>query len=1044
MTTAGDAVRVSAVTWRPPPRIGMVRRQGEGAEDVALVAPELFAECSRRRYLALSEGMKARFAGTHAGSRTRYRKLWRRLLIHMQTSLAMAMALTKRELTRAGEGRGHRLDLGGVALIAMYESYTKQIDEKLSRTMQESLQRAMDAKTAKDQLIAKSLLEFSATDEGGAAGDFNPMAVMRALRKHKVSKPTIKQFKGSEEEVGVDHTRLLFLISIYTSSSNKAAFPEMEEGSELWVRKTQLLVIIYECIRAGALNYDYAPMAELVGTRRVWLNITQEGIDDLDDMVQAGLLISMRMSSKKYNTSTAYRLTKEGYLHLKASLRRRDRQAIEEVVYASKTNPTPSNLFLVKWNHKKGVFHLISASGKVKESEVTKLEEVSYVSSPYIPKSLRKWGRDCTSNKSETSALNKATGTIRDELDEILTLDGLRLLVGEWIPMGANQVLSLNDKLGSTERVSGGFCTNELDEDPNNPIFQGKVDGLTRVNVLDFDETSYVNFEAEVQYDEDPGIVQIENFGVHVSEEGFLVYGLTLDGVMRATDGNGFSLDNLARLLRDVGTDSSEVINNLLTEHQRDLLDLVNMGDAPNREKFNVFFTSRINKKDQEEMPMAEDLLDMEDMENEIRQIIGEVDCGFQLSRDDELILIGSTGMIICSKESEKFEPLVLQYMSMMSRNMFIQSLYRRTFVTVDTLREIGNLIRNHDTDPNNIFRIRTLITDVSTEITMMREISSYLLESLTEHERLVLNDTALKRLAKVLRIGDANSRLERRIRDMNKNLDGASGELKSLKSAADVITSNKEFKVNEAVSNNTKNLEEVFRANERASTSLEIIQVVLAGSLAFSILDRLHGLYMGIAGDIDWSLKAFHWYVQTPMVMFIVNMIWWFALGTLFKQTVKYASAKSAGILSIRYTVNCKINERAMAAFLHVINPEMEDGEADVGVNVKKFTWDEKDDIRWKGRPPRIEIVVDMQNKFLLSAFIQIATRSSRCSQADVKRQFFSRLREVGLISGPVTGLETAQEAEYVYRPLRLSRVEKLKRRWENFREEARFFFNC
>ena len=35
--------------------------------------------------------------------------------------------------------------------------------------------------------------------------------------------------------------------------------------------------------------------------------------------------------------------------------------------------------------------------------------------------------------------------------------------------------------------------------------------------------------------------------------------------MMKVTDGNNFSLDHLARLLRDIGTDSSEVIGNLLT-----------------------------------------------------------------------------------------------------------------------------------------------------------------------------------------------------------------------------------------------------------------------------------------------------------------------------------------------------------------------------------------------------------------------------------------------------------------------------------------------
>lgn len=39
-----------------------------------------------------------------------------------------------------------------------------------------------------------------------------------------------------------------------------------------------------------------------------------------------------------------------------------------------------------------------------------------------------------------------------------------------------------------------------------------------------------------------------------------------------------------------------------------------------------------------------------------------------------------------------------------------------------------------------------------------------------------------------------------------------------------------------------SQNLEELFREDSRNSTSLEIINVVFAGSLAFSIMDRLTG----------------------------------------------------------------------------------------------------------------------------------------------------------------------------------------------------------
>ena len=92
-------------TWRPPPRIGMVKKFPE--EDAVLIGLELFAECSRRRYLALSEGLKMEFAATHTSSRTRYRKLWKRLLVHVQTSMALAGALVKRDLIESGQGRGH-------------------------------------------------------------------------------------------------------------------------------------------------------------------------------------------------------------------------------------------------------------------------------------------------------------------------------------------------------------------------------------------------------------------------------------------------------------------------------------------------------------------------------------------------------------------------------------------------------------------------------------------------------------------------------------------------------------------------------------------------------------------------------------------------------------------------------------------------------------------------------------------------------------------------------------------------------------------------
>lgn len=44
--------------------------------------------------------------------------------------------------------------------------------------------------------------------------------------------------------------------------------------------------------------------------------------------------------------------------------------------------------------------------------------------------------------------------------------------------------------------------------------------GATKVSVLEFDNSKFLNFEAEVHFPEEEGVIQIEQFGVHVNEDG--------------------------------------------------------------------------------------------------------------------------------------------------------------------------------------------------------------------------------------------------------------------------------------------------------------------------------------------------------------------------------------------------------------------------------------------------------------------------------------------------------------------------------------------
>jgi len=152
---------------------------------------------------------------------------------------------------------------------------------------------------------------------------------------------------------------------------------------------------------------------------------------------------------------------------------------------------------------------------------------------------------------------------IRDELDEIITLNSVSVMVGEFIPNGAIQMVLMNENLGSTERAQGGFFTALVDDDAAGTQFQVEP-GLTAVNILDYSLTNHINIEAEIHFPEDPGIVQVETFGVSVHSTGTCFYGMQIEAVMDRIKDN-ISLDHLARLLVDVHTDSSRIIDSLIS-----------------------------------------------------------------------------------------------------------------------------------------------------------------------------------------------------------------------------------------------------------------------------------------------------------------------------------------------------------------------------------------------------------------------------------------------------------------------------------------------
>merc|ERR1712165_322300 len=104
-------------------------------------------------------------------------------------------------------------------------------------------------------------------------------------------------------------------------------------------------------------------------------------------------------------------------------------------------------------------------------------------------------------------------------------------IVAEYIPFGSNQIVQLNSSIGATERVQGGFVSSSIDHDPCGTTVDISPE-LTSVEILDYTLTNHINFEAEIRFDEDYGIVQVETFGMSLNAEGTCFYGMQIEAVM--------------------------------------------------------------------------------------------------------------------------------------------------------------------------------------------------------------------------------------------------------------------------------------------------------------------------------------------------------------------------------------------------------------------------------------------------------------------------------------------------------------------------------
>ena len=761
------------------------------------------------------------------------------------------------------------------------------------------------------------------------------------------------------------------------------------EGSDRWVRKQALSVLIYEGIIAGIFDYDYAPQSALIENRRVWVNISQEGQSDIELLREEEFINALLVSSKSYKPVVLYQVSDKGK-ELLSHLARREKETVNAFAH----RPDSRELLATTWDGES--YWLESSSGYKKRSTTTDTEDVSYVSSAYIPQCLRYGGRPTLSNAHRAQESGQSgIDNIRDnDLEEIITLNSVSMIVAEYIPFGANQIVQLNNNVGSTERVQGGYISSIIDGDSSGTALELSPE-LTAVEILDYTQTNHINFEAEIRFREDPGVVQVETFGVSMNAEGTCFYGMQVEAVMNRIKDN-ISLDHLSRILVDVQQDSSSIVDSVISQYQRDLLDLVFIGDAPNRNKINLIIANEITPH-----LTAGEYMDKGEYENEFKQVIGDTKAAYDISEQDSLIF-GSHGLLVCGPHARDHEPLLCAYLQFITLDLFLQNFFSRIWILNDDLKSSDKVVDSIAFDPLALRRSRERISTLSKEIIFLDQIVRYLQEALDMMDiPPEPPEQAGRSLYQRLEISPMRDQLVRRVNDVMKNLLASQRNLDLLRERVEAESQNKTVQMSLELEKNTKQLCSLQVSNGDAVRSLKILQTIFAGMFAFDILDRITG---------DWTVVDAEWMTDFVDSVIKNHMLVWFALSILTWGIAAYLISrrnfivdwKSRGITTLNITMNRKIDTAKLKELVLEKEKTTEERKYEGNKQIVKVTYKEPAPVEWGGSSPVVTLEYDDKNNFILEIFVQYNRREARKDLAltadELKQKLMHEFQNKGL----------------------------------------------
>jgi hypothetical protein len=182
--------------------------------------------------------------------------------------------------------------------------------------------------------------------------------------------------------------------------------------------------------------------------------------------------------------------------------------------------------------------------------------------------------------------------------------------------------------------------------------------------------------------------------------------------------------------------------------------------------------------------------------------------------------------------------------------------------------------------------------------------------------------------------------------------------------------------KIYETLQENTRSMDEMIRESQKTSKAVNVLQWIIAGSVAFKIVTLLSGqspysyldpimLLLGLPSASQLS-------PYTILTIFSYGVIIWAGITLALYFIAKYVGSRSIKSVRLRVRLNAPFNEDKLVKYISSKPLFKHDDHFDYDQQLYKKSWIDRDE-KWKGRYPTITLIYDRNNNILSQIQVEV-----------------------------------------------------------------------